>query len=82
MDSTRITDDELADFWHSALAEPVGLCLEIVTGDLERLRQRLYQVRQKLQDPDLHELFLAPDPDRPKTHLWITKKKVTINVEG
>lgn len=42
------------EFWYLALAEPIGLLLEV--NDPQRAKQALYQARARVQDPALAEL--------------------------
>jgi hypothetical protein len=69
-------DPELLSLLYSALRAEIGI--SVATDNVERLRNKLYAARKSLMDPDLELLFLAPDPDRPSTHLFIAKKRITL----
>lgn len=72
-------DPDLLALLYRALREEVGL--SIAVENPERLRQKLYQVRAKIADPDLEALMILPDPDRTATHLFICKKRVRVDAE-
>jgi len=72
-------DPELLSLLYSALRAEIGISVE--TDNVDRLRNKLYDARAKLQDPDLELLFLAPDPARPSTHLFIAKKRIKLEGE-
>lgn len=45
---------------YQALAEPIGLL--IATPDPERLRKRLWQIKQLAEDPEMERLQIASSP--------------------
>jgi hypothetical protein len=38
-------------------------------------KQRLYQLRKGLQDPDLDLISILTSPEAPETDLWLVKRK-------
>jgi len=64
----------MLDLWYKALSSPVGV--EIQCSDAEKIRQRLYAARAKVQDEDLSGLAVCVSPFD-TTKLWIIKKKIS-----
>lgn len=61
----------LVEIWYQALQSSIGI--EVQTSDAHKVRQKLYLVRDKLQDEDLASLSICESPFDP-TRLWIVKK--------
>lgn len=66
-----MTNHELTEHLYSALNSKIGIVL--TTDDPERLRQRLYAQRRRLEDSDLNSLIIRPSPQLPQSELWIHK---------
>ena len=58
--------------WYSALSSPYGI--ELISSDVEALRQRLYAARREAQDTDLEQIALCMSPFDPM-RLWLVKRK-------
>lgn len=69
---------ELLALLYDALNEQIGIC--VATSNVELLRARFYSAMREAPE-EFDNLQLSPDPQRPETHLWIIKKKVTIDAE-
>lgn len=57
---------------YEALGTPKGI--EVRTSDPNALRQKLYTLRKKAEDPSLDILSFLPSPTDPSGHLWIVKR--------
>lgn len=55
-----MNEQQLKLLWYQALAEPIGLLLE--ARDVNFAKQRLYQARAKLGDPDLAQVQIRTSP--------------------
>ncbi len=60
----------MLELLYEALASPLGV--EVTTNNPERLRQQLYGLRAKSDDPALQALSFVI-PTKPET-LWIVKR--------
>ena len=59
---------------YGALHSPLGI--KVQSSDRLFLRQKLYEARAGLNDPDLKDLSLVESPLNPD-HLWIVRKHAT-----
>lgn len=62
----------LSAYWYQALTSPFGI--ELLTSELEPVRQKLYAERKKLNDPDLDVISICQSPFDP-TKIWLVKRK-------
>lgn len=60
---------------YEALGTPRGIVIE--TNNPERLRQRLYKLRDAAGDTALRDLSFVSSPSVPQSHVWIVKRKST-----
>ena len=60
MASGRIID--LIPLLHEARAEPIGLLIRVIGGDVATAKRQLYQARAKAQDPALAVLQIRTSP--------------------
>ena len=58
---------------YEALGTPHGIVL--ATNNPERLRQRLYKLRDAAGDVALGQLSFVSSPSVPESHIWIVKRK-------
>lgn len=58
---------------YEALGTPLGIVVQ--TSDPEKLRQRLYRLRDGSDDPMLKELSIVISPTMPQSQIWIVKRK-------
>ena len=72
-----MSDQNLLEYWYLALGSPSGIVLAV--SDVDRTRQRLYQVRVKAGDPDLEGISIRVSPVLPQEEIWLIKQapKVT-----
>ena len=61
-----------ASHLYQALAAEVGIICR--SDDPHHDRQRLYQIRSDLKDPDLDCLSVQISPSNPSEELWIVKR--------
>lgn len=61
---------------YEALGTPLGVVVQ--TSDPEKLRQRLYRLRDAADDPMLKELSFVISPTVPQAHVWIVKRKANV----
>lgn len=64
---------ELLELMYAALREPLGL--KVMTNDPDRLRQKLYQARNKSGDPQLLALTFSASRIKPDSELLIIRRK-------
>lgn len=67
---------ELQALLYSALAEPIGLLLQV--SDFPRARAALYRARVEAKDPDLAQLQLRASPGLEGGNLIIVKQVVQL----
>lgn len=58
---------------YEALGTPLGIVL--ATDDPEKLRQKLYRLRDAADDPMLKELSIVISPTMPQSQVWLVKRK-------
>ena len=61
---------------YAALAEPVGLLLEV--SDFDQARQALYRARAEAKDEDLNQLQFRASPGLSGGNLIIVKQKIQL----
>ena len=61
------------NMWYEALGTPFGVV--IITNNPERLRQRLYKIRDAAGDPALSAISCVASPTVPESHVWLVKRK-------
>ena len=72
---SRQSYDFLIPLLYQALAEPIGLLLQV--SDPELLRARLYAARKKTQDQDLQGLQIRSSPFE-EGNLLIVNRKIEL----
>jgi hypothetical protein len=60
------------EIWYAALAAECGIIIK--TDDPAFARQKLYQMRKALRDPDLETISILTSPTAPETELWLVKR--------
>jgi hypothetical protein len=70
-----LTDHEMTELLYGALHSAQGTVVS--TNSADKLRQKLYALRKKLNDEDLAQLSLTISPTNPATDLWIIKTGAT-----
>lgn len=58
---------------YEALGTPLGIVVQ--TDNPEKLRQKLYRLRETCDDPMLKELSIVISPTMPGSQVWIVKRK-------
>lgn len=66
---------DFLEILYDALRSEIGVVVE--TEDTEKLRAKLYAIRQSriADDPLLGDLSFVLDPTQPKTRLWVLRSK-------
>lgn len=62
---------------YAALAEPIGLLLEV--SDLDQARQALYRARAEAKDEELNQLQFRASPGLEGGNMIIVKQKIQLN---
>jgi len=63
----------MLEHWYDALSQPLGIVLEVVSGDIEAARQALYKVRRESGDESLSGLSVRINPLAPDRELFLMK---------
>jgi hypothetical protein len=58
---------------YEALGTPLGVVVQ--TDNPEKLRAKLYRLRDGADDPMLKELSIVISPTMPQSQVWIVKRK-------
>lgn len=58
---------------YEALGTPLGVVVQ--TDNPEKLRQKLYRLRDGSDDPMLKELSIVISPTMPQSQVWLVKVK-------
>lgn len=58
---------------YEALGTPLGIVVN--TSDPEKLRQKLYRLRDAADDPMLKDLSIVISPTMPGSQVWIVKRR-------
>lgn len=58
---------------YEALGTPLGVVVQ--TDNPEKLRAKLYRLRETCDDPMLKELSIVISPTMPQSQVWIVKRK-------
>lgn len=61
------------NLWYEALGTPLGIVIQ--TDNPEKLRQKLYRLREQANDPMLADISIVISPTVPGSHVWLVKRK-------
>lgn len=61
------------NLWYEALGSSLGVVVQ--TDNPEKLRQRLYRLREQANDPMLADISVVISPTNPGSHVWLVKRK-------
>lgn len=71
-----MTSQDLRLILYAALAEPIGLLVQV--SDFDRARQGFYRARAEARDPDLAQLQFRASPGLEGGNLVIVKQKIQL----
>lgn len=74
-----MTPAAATEFWYLALAEPIGLLLQV--SDPSRAKQALYQARAKVQDQKLDGLQIRQWPEAGPGGLVIVHRQIQLSAK-
>ena len=64
----------MLEFLYDALSQDIGIVIEVVSGDIEAVRQALYKARREAGDEELSCLSLRISPLNPR-EIFIMRNK-------
>lgn len=61
------------NLWYEALGSSLGVVIE--TDNPEKLRAKLYRLREQANDPMLADISVVISPTVPARHVWLVKRQ-------
>lgn len=61
------------NLWYEALGSALGVVIQ--TDNPEKLRAKLYRLREQANDPMLASISIVISPTNPESHVWLVKRK-------
>jgi len=63
------------NLWYEALGSALGIV--VATDNPEKLRAKLYRLREAANDPLLADISIVISPTMPGSHVWLVKRKAS-----
>ena len=60
------------NLWYEALGSALGIVVQ--TDNPEKLRAKLYRLRDEANDPMLKNISIVISPTMPGSHVWLVKR--------